>query len=114
MRTSIKDMDEARSAIQEEKAQWFTNGTWNVVENKDNEDWLTPATNEESELLTKAMIIEIKMRLVDLNSGQHKDDEHSRSPAEIDAVREFHNHAPLDITFLLWLQDQRSPVLAGS
>ena len=112
MRTSIRNMDEARLAIQEEKATWFTDGMWRVVENKDGKDSLVSVTDEESELLTKAMIIEIKMRMVEFE--RPKVDEHSHSPAEIDAITELHTHAPLDIKFLFWLQDQRSPVLAGS
>lgn len=112
MRTSVGNMDEARSAIQEKKAVWFTDGMWRVMEKKDGKTSLVSVTDEESELLTKAMIIEIKMRMVEFE--QHKNDAHAYSPAEIDAVRELLSHASQDIAFLLRLQDQRDPVLTGS
>ena len=112
MRTSIRNMDEARLAIREEKAMWFTDGTWRILEDKDGKTSLVSVTDKESELLAKAMIIEIKMRMVEFE--QHKNDVHAYSLAEIDAVRELWNHAPQDIIFLLRLQDQRNPVLAGS
>lgn len=112
MRTSIRNMDEARSAIQEKKATWFIDGMWRIVEHKDDKDSLVSTTNEESELLTEVMIIEIKMRMVEFE--QHKNDAHSYFLGEIDAVRELWNHASRDIAFLLWLQNQRNLVLAGS